>query len=176
MYSLVGITASTVVMPNATRLAEAIQRALPEVVVLLGGKHVTAIPEDVHACPCPAFDLSVLGEGEDTLLEIVDVLARCASKSAFLAAGIRDAIPGIAFSRGGKMVKTAPRPFVVDLDALPLPARDLRPLDRYKPVGNRYKRLPAFSMVAIRGCPYPCSFCSEARTTVRFSSPARVIP
>jgi radical SAM superfamily enzyme YgiQ (UPF0313 family) len=73
------------------------------------------------------------------------------------------------------MIRTAPRPFVTTLDDLPLPARDLLPLERYKPVGNRYKRLPAFSMVAIRGCPYPCAFCSEARTTVRFSSPARVI-
>src|SRR6185436_20109940 len=173
--AIVGITASTVVMPNATRLAEAIQHALPDVVVVLGGKHVTAIPEDVHARTHPAVDLSVLGEGEDTLLEIVEVLGRCGSKAAFLAAGVRDAITGIAFSRDGKMVKTPPRPFVLDLDALPLPARDLLPLERYKPVGNRYKRLPAFSMVAIRGCPYPCAFCSEARTTVRFSSPARVI-
>jgi anaerobic magnesium-protoporphyrin IX monomethyl ester cyclase len=173
--AIVGITASTVVMPNATRLAEAISRDFPDVVVVLGGKHVTAIPEDVHARTHPSFDLSVLGEGEDTLLEIVDVLGRCGSKADFLSAGVRDAIAGIAFSRDGAMVKTTPRPFVLDLDALPFPARDLLPLERYRPVGNRYKRLPAFSMVAIRGCPYPCAFCSEARTTVRFSSPARVV-
>lgn len=173
--AVVGITASTVVMPNATRLAEAVQRRMPEVVVLLGGKHVTAIPEDVHARARPAFDLSVLGEGEETLLEIVEVLGRCGSKPAFLAAGVRDGIRGIAFSRDGALVRTAPRPMVGSLDDLPFPARDLLPLERYRPVGNRYKRLPAFSMVAIRGCPYPCAFCSEARTPVRFASPARVV-
>ncbi len=173
--ALVGITASTVVMPNATRLAEAVRRHVPEAVVVLGGKHVTAIPEDVHATRHPAFDLSVLGEGEATLLAVVDAIAAAGSKAAFLADGVRDALAGIAFSRDGAMVKTAPRPFVGTLDDLPFPARDLLPLERYKPVGNRYKRLPAFSIVAIRGCPYPCAFCSEARTPVRFTSPARVV-
>jgi radical SAM superfamily enzyme YgiQ (UPF0313 family) len=143
--------------------------------VVLGGKHVSAIPADVHERPDPVFDLSVVGEGEETLLEIVRMRERLGSKAALLAHRDLADVRGIAFRRDARMVKTAPRPFIQDLDALPFPARDLLPLGRYKPVGNRYKRLPAFAMVAIRGCPYPCTFCSEARTSVRFSSPRRVV-
>lgn len=174
--AIAGLTANTVMIPPAIRIAAQLQERLPGVLVILGGKHVSAIPEDVHQGGRPVFDLSVIGEGEETLLEIVQTLAARGSKAAFLADGAAlERIRGIAFQRDGRMVKTPPRPFIEDLDGLPFPARDLLPVSRYKPVGNRYKRLPAFAMVAIRGCPYPCTFCSEARTAVRFSSPARVI-
>jgi radical SAM superfamily enzyme YgiQ (UPF0313 family) len=173
---VVGITANTVMMPPATRIAALLQEHLPETLVILGGKHVSVIPEDVYGGNRPVFDVSVIGEGEETLLEIMQELERRGSKQAFLKDVMAlEKIRGIAFQHDGRLVKTPPRPFIADLDSLPFPARDLLPAHRYKPVGNRYKRLPAFSMVAIRGCPYPCTFCSEARTTVRFSSPARVV-
>lgn len=174
--AVVGITANTVMMPPATRIAALLQERLPEVLVVLGGKHVSAIPEDVHGRTRSVFDVSVIGEGEETLLELMQTLERSGSKAALLADGaVLDGVRGLAFQRDGRLMKTPPRPFISDLDALPFPARDLLPIDRYRPVGNRYKRLPAFAMVAIRGCPYPCTFCSEARTTVRFSSPTRVV-
>lgn len=172
----VGITATTVMMPPASQIAALLRERLPEILVLLGGKHVSAIPEDIYERPSPVFDVSVIGEGEETLLEIMRTLETHGSKQALLDdRAALERIRGIAFQWDGHMVKTPARPFIRDLDALPFPARDLLPTHRYKPVGNRYKRLPAFSMVAIRGCPYPCTFCSEARTTVRFSSPARVV-
>lgn len=175
--SIVGITANTVMLPPAIRIATLLQERVPGVLVVLGGKHVSAIPEDVYDGTRPVFDVSVIGEGEETLLEIMQTLEAHGSKSALLSDDAAlERIRGIAFQRhDGRLVKTAPRPFITALDDLPFPARDLLPISRYKPVGNRYMRLPAFAMVAIRGCPYPCTFCSEARTAVRFSSPARVI-
>ncbi|MGH7788014.1 MAG: B12-binding domain-containing radical SAM protein [Candidatus Binatia bacterium] len=174
--AVVGITANTVMMPPAICIATVLQERLPDTLVVLGGKHVSVVPEDVYNGKPPVFDVSVIGEGEETLLEIMQALEQHGSKQALLAHPCAlDSIRGVAFQRAGKLVKTPPRPFIRDLDSLPFPARDLLPFQRYKPVGNRYKRLPAFSMVAIRGCPYPCTFCSEARTTVRFSSPARVV-
>jgi radical SAM superfamily enzyme YgiQ (UPF0313 family) len=174
--AVVGITATTVVMPRATELAALLQERLPEILVVLGGKHVSVVPDDIYEDTQPAFDLAVIGEGEQTLLEIMQTLEQCGSKRAFLEdAPALEKIRGIAFQRAGRLIRTSPRRFIEDLDSLPFPARDLLPIHRYKPVGNRYKRLPAFSMVAIRGCPYPCTFCSEARTTVRFTKPARVV-
>jgi anaerobic magnesium-protoporphyrin IX monomethyl ester cyclase len=174
--ALVGITANTVMMPPATWIAALLQARMPEALVVLGGKHVSVIPEDVYEGDRPVFDVSVIGEGEETLLDIVETLDRHGSKQAFLDdRAALEKIRGIAFQWDGHLVKTPPRPFIRDLDSLPFPARELLPTQRYKPVGNRYKRLPAFSVVAIRGCPYPCTFCSEARTTVRFSSPAHVV-
>ena len=174
--AVVGITANTVMMPPASQIGALLQERVPEVLVVLGGKHASAIPDDVHGRSRPCFDVSVIGEGEATLLELMQTLERAGSKADLLAdAAALDGIRGLAFTRDGRLRQTPPRPFIRDLDALPFPARDLLPLDRYRPVGNRYQRLPAFAMVAIRGCPYPCTFCSEARTTVRFSSPARVV-
>lgn len=174
--AVVGITANTVMMPPATKTAMLLQAHLPEVLVVLGGKHVSVIPEDVHQGDRVPFDVSVLNEGEETLLDILQQLERCGSKAAFLNdASILESINGIAFTRHGKLHRTPTRPFMSDLDSLPFPARDLLPVHRYRPAGHRHKRLPSFSMVAIRGCPYPCTFCSEARTTVRFSGPARVV-
>jgi anaerobic magnesium-protoporphyrin IX monomethyl ester cyclase len=175
--SVVGITANTVMMPPAMQIATVLRARLPDTLIVLGGKHVSVIPEDIYeGTHDPPFDLSVIGEGEETLLDIVQQLEVRGSRQALLAdAAAVDAIRGIAFQRDGHVVKTAPRPLIRDLDTLPFPARDLLPVRRYKPVGNRYKRLPAYAIVAIRGCPYPCTFCSEARTTVRFSSPSRVV-
>jgi len=174
--AIVGITANTVMMPPATKTATLLQAKLPEVLVVLGGKHVSVIPEDVHEGNHVPFDISVLNEGEETFFEIVQELERHGSKAAFLGDGATlERIRGIAFTRDAKLFRTPARPFITDLDSLPFPARDLLPIHLYKPAGHRHKRLPTFSMVAIRGCPYPCTFCSEARTTVRFSSPARVV-
>src|SRR3954454_6506691 len=46
--AVVGITANTVMMPPATKTASLIQKRLPATLVVLGGKHVSVIPEDVH--------------------------------------------------------------------------------------------------------------------------------
>lgn len=174
--SVVGITANTVMMPPAARIATLMQERLPEVLVVLGGKHVSVAVEDVYNAGPTGFDLSVLGEGEETLLEILRALDSHGTKKALLGdLPALEKIRGIACQRDGRLHQTPPRPLISDLDSLPFPARELLPLARYKPAGHRHKRLPAFSLVAIRGCPYPCTFCSEARTTVRFSSPARVV-
>jgi len=65
--SVVGITANTVMMPPATRIAALLQEHLPEVLVVLGGKHVSVIPEDVYDGRRPVFDVSVIGARADRL-------------------------------------------------------------------------------------------------------------
>jgi len=74
--AVVGITANTVMMPPATKTASLIQANLPEVLVILGGKHVSVIPDDVHQGDRVPFDVSVMNEGEETLLHILRELER----------------------------------------------------------------------------------------------------
>ena len=49
------------------------------------------------------------------------------------------------------MIKNSPKENIKDLDDLPLPARDLFPMERYIPLPNQYKKLPLTNMVVIRG-------------------------
>jgi len=105
-------------------------------------------------CHCPGLDVAVIGEGEETMLD----LAAGDFSTASLAA-----MPGIAW-RGDDGVRFNPRRARVrDLDAFPTPAWHLVPLANYWKYGmglgvNRGRSMP---MLATRGCPYQCTFCSN---------------
>ena len=159
---LVGLTAVTMNVDRALALAGAVKRRAPEIVTVMGGPHVTfSARETLEACP--ALDVVVLGEGEQTLVELCRALAS--------AKGL-EAVAGIAFrSEQGIRVTPRRRP-IRDLDHLPLPARHLLPLGRYRALG-----MP-ISMTTSRGCPHACIFCVGRRMVgarVRFHSPGRVV-
>ncbi len=165
---LVGFTAATAMVLGAVKTVVALKKEL-EVPVVLGGAHVTSIPNDpiVHSC----FDASVIGEGEMTLLE----LAVRAEKGKTL----KDKkTRGIAFRKGKKIVVSKPRPFIDDLDSLPFPARDLfPPLASYRPTPASCKKTPLGSLISSRGCPFKCIYCDRAIFGNRFRarSPENVL-
>ena len=103
----------------------------------------------------PAFDLAVLGEGEETL---VALLAALQGESDL--AGVQ----GILYRDGETLRPTAPRPFLRELDRLPLPAWDLLEgfPQRYAPAPFKVRKLPAASLVSSRGCPNSCIFCDRS--------------
>ena len=82
--------------------------------------------------------------------------------AAALAAG-RDlsGIAGVVHRRDGRVVREAERPFLDDLDRLPPPAFDLLPIRRYRISLGMARGTPAVSMVASRGCPMNCKFCTS---------------
>jgi anaerobic magnesium-protoporphyrin IX monomethyl ester cyclase len=98
-----------------------------------------------------AVDFVVRGEGEDTIVELVEALA----------AG-RDAtdVPGLTTLRNGRLHRAPPRPLRSDLDALPWPARDLLPMERYR--SAKIGLWPLTPVVTSRGCPYRCTFCASS--------------
>jgi len=114
------------------------------------------------------FDAVVPGEGEGALVE----LARRVQQGAELGG-----IPGVTLQRNGRLVRGPPRPFLRDLDALPLPAWDLVDMDEYL---GRWERATGERRAAVltsRGCPFDCSWCSKPTfgRTFRQQSPERVI-
>ncbi|MCL4517463.1 MAG: B12-binding domain-containing radical SAM protein [Firmicutes bacterium] len=139
-YDVVGITSTTISYPNALRLAALIKNYSPEIKIVLGGSHVSFTVDDTFQ-ESKDVDIIVIGEGECTLLEIV----QCVEKGMDL-----ERVPGIAFRKGPQVIKTETRSPESNLDSLPFPARHLMPMEKYA--------TPA--IVASRGCPRQCIFCS----------------
>lgn len=125
----------------------------PHVPIIVGGEHITALPE-FSLNDCSAIDFCVLGEGELTLIDV----ASCLHDEEKL----RE-VPGIAFIRDGKYTQTCPRGRVTDVDRLPYPAWDMFPLDPYLDSHNSHGvyRGRSMAILATRGCPYKCTFCSN---------------
>jgi radical SAM superfamily enzyme YgiQ (UPF0313 family) len=151
---ILGISATTLAIAGASRCAEEAKTLLPGLVVILGGPHVTAAPRETLT-RYPDFDIAVIGEGEATFRELL--LALDAGKSPAMVAGVM-------FREGDRLVATERRPFLTELDSLPLPAWDLLEgfPDRYPPAPFKVRQLPAAILVTSRGCPNTCIFCDRS--------------
>ena len=169
---IVGISCTTPTFKDALELAEAVRQAFPKAIIILGGPHVTAIPQ--AAMLEKAFDIGVLGEGEITLLE----LAREIEDKGNLNKIDLEQINGLAFRQNGHIVVTPPRERIKDLDSLPRPAWHLLPpLSAYRPTPASYRKLPLAVVMTSRGCPYGCTFCDRGvfGNYTRAHSPERVL-
>ena len=149
--SYIGITATTDTIFVAGEVADLIKSRSRDTKVIIGGPHVTAVPENTLAT-FASFDVGVIGEGEETLKELLRALE---------SGNKLDEVKGIVYRSGDEISVTAPRRFIQDLDTLPFPAWDLLPEfpRSYKPTILNYKRLPSTSLVTSRGCPGKCAFC-----------------
>ncbi|MDD5021375.1 MAG: radical SAM protein [Endomicrobiaceae bacterium] len=150
---IVGITSTTFSFSSAKELAKQIKIAKPDIKIVIGGSHVSAVPEDVLSNEC--FDFGVIGEGELTFLELIQNINQ---NSNFL----KD-IEGIVYRDGNSnIIQTPPRPLIENLDILPFPARHLVPIHKYKPQPNDKRDIPKISLISSRGCPYQCIFCGKS--------------
>lgn len=128
---------------------ERIKQELPGIVTMAGGLMYSALPEQ-SLQECPAIDYLIVGEGEQTLLELVQALKSPQPS-------LRDVL-GLAFREDGRVVLNPPRPLISDLDTLPMPAYDLFPMNKY--VG--YDTMAHYNeAVTSRGCMGGCHFCYQ---------------
>lgn len=140
--------------PACRDLVALIRKRFPDALLLGGGEHVTAVPE--QSLRESALDIGVLGEGEETAVEIVTAFANGTLDPA--------KILGIAYKdAAGRVIINPRRARRRDLDSIPWPAWDLMPIENYLSRGfgfgvNRGRSMP---MMASRGCPYQCTFCSN---------------
>lgn len=157
--------------PMVRGLMWALKRAFPSAKLIAGGEHVTALAAQVLA-ESPT-DVCVLGEGESTLVELLEALARGDEDLA--------AVAGLAYrDPDGRTTFTAPRERIRDVDSLPWPAWDLVDPMAYQagevfmgPKGGR-----SMPMLATRGCPYRCAFCASPRMWTQLwrpRSPALIV-
>ena len=152
---VVGFSATTISITNAARLAARLKETDPSIVTIVGGAHVSAIPERTLSA-FPDLDFGIVGEGETSLFELLDRL--------------RDGrpwadVPGAAGRDPDGRVRANPRaPYIADLDALPMPAWDLVTdfPHRFQPSLFSYRRSPVATLVTSRGCPFSCAFCDRS--------------
>jgi len=148
--SVIGMTAFSIGRVQVIETATFI-KSFSSALLIVGGPHVTIFPEDLMECN--VFDLVVFGEGEYTVLDIIEY--KLGRKS------LCD-INGMIYKEDGKAVKNPNRALIEDLDSLPFPAFHL--LDNihdYRPMQLLYKRTPVLALISGRGCPYSCIFCNS---------------
>ena len=143
---IVGISAATENYHVAIDWAEEIKRTLG-IPVIIGGVHISLLPQSMKRC----FDIGVIGEGEITIVELLQSIIKNHGINYQDLFGIR----GLCFYNDThKLVLTPPREPIVNLDDLPRVDR------RMLPFHQKGRNQHIFSA---RGCPYNCSFCASAK-------------
>lgn len=150
--------------PRALSLASLVKSVSPETFTFVGGHHPSRVPGDFDS---PAIDAVVIGDGEATTPDLLNAIDEKRDLQG---------LPGVMYRSPEGQVSNPERPLVMELDDLPIPARDLT--RRYRMRYYLGTRRPTVIMETSRGCPYRCTFCSVwkfHRGTVRFMSPERVV-
>jgi len=152
---LVAVTAMTVNYEDATLFASALKEKT-DIPIIIGGVHISSLPGSLRPC----FDLGVIGEGEETLAELVGLYL---AEGGFPNARLKE-IKSIVYKEEGRTCSTPFRQ-PLELDSLPIP--DFR---FAHPNYFRREEIPGISdtgircyLLSSRGCPYRCEFCSTSR-------------
>lgn len=141
---IIAISATTPTFPNALRIAKLLKAWNKNIKIVIGGSHATSSPKE--CIESDSVDYVVIGEGEITMLELVNSII-IDNRS------IED-VKGIAYKDiNGDIQYTENQERISDLDTLPYPARDLLDIESYYQKG---------SIISSRGCPYNCNYCSCA--------------
>jgi len=160
------------------RLAAEIKKAFPQALLVVIGPHGTTTP-DWFLQQCPQIDLLVRGEPAITLQEI--------SQNLPLTEKAKKKILGISyFDHNKKIIHNSPRPYLENLNTLPMPAYHLLPMKKYGPMSDHFGgdhfegAVHPFSIILTsRGCPGLCVFCYKEmyqdKKTYRFRSPPKVV-
>ncbi|APR79836.1 Radical SAM domain protein [Minicystis rosea] len=156
--------------PVVRDIIAAVAKRFPGIPIVCGGEHATAAPEHTLRT-APALTACALGEGEETIVEVAQAIA--AGKSLVT-------VPGLVVRTKAGPVRTGTRARIRNVDAIPLPRWDLTPIATYLDGGHSFgvDRGRTMPIVATRGCPYQCTFCSSPQMwTTRYvtRTPAKVV-
>ena len=172
---IIGFSSTTYSLARAVEIGKKIRSKLPNKLTVVGGSHANVAGIET-ANKYDIFDIIAYGlDGEHIMHEITKKYSeKKYDRDLFLNDFVSlEKIKGIIYKKDDEVIRNSPTEIINNLDELPMPARDLFPMERYVPVPHHYKKLPLTNMVVIRGCPYFCTFCDQAGTKTR--SPKKVI-
>jgi len=156
---ILGVTVMTQHLPATTDFLKRIKGLLPDLIVVAGGPHITADHRNLLE-KNKEIDICVIGEGEYTMLEIINSLENKMSL---------EAVQGISYRTAGQVRTSPSRDYIRDLDSLPFADWGSLPMEKYTDAITVKKNYGG--IVASRGCPFSCTFCG-AKTVL--GSGARV--
>jgi len=151
---VVGISCCTAARLQAVKLAHIAKKCNSNIRIIMGGPHPTFFPE--HMFKLSPTDVVVMGEGERTIVELMDAMEKNEDISK---------IDGIAFRKNATIIRTNPRPLIENLDSIPFPIYDFFDLKKYQfgDILKEYRKLISTYIITSRGCPFGCQFCSTSR-------------
>lgn len=151
---ILGFTMTTPLVDVSLQIVEQV-KSKKDVPIIVGGPHPTVMPEEL--LEGNKIDIVVRGEGEETINELYDY---------FRGTRRLDSIPGISFSRNGKIIHNPSRPLIENLDEIPFPAWEFFPVNKY----SSFARKGKFSLPILtsRGCPFGCIFCYKGISGRRY--------
>jgi radical SAM superfamily enzyme YgiQ (UPF0313 family) len=138
-YNIIAISSTSQDYSEAKRIAASVKQKNKSIITILGGHHVTYLPYTLS----PDFDLGVMGEGEQTLLELVKCFQDYGLDNNH---GLKN-IKGLAIRGNGEITLTEKRDLIEPLDSIPHPCRQSDDIQY---------------LFTSRGCPYKCLFCSSS--------------
>ena len=162
--TVVGVSAKSPNFASACIIAKLAKEINEQIILIAGGPHPSMVGLDVLTCP--DIDIGVKGEGENTIVELLNAIG--GSKELH-------GIQGIVYRKDGQIIENPPGEFIKDLDSLCFPheyAQEV--LKDY----NQYPLSAFKSIFATRGCPHNCFFCGSRKIwsrKVRFRSPENIV-
>ena len=167
---VVGIGVMTIECKYGFIDAAKVKEIDPEVTIVFGGPHCSHEPQFI--LNDPNVDLMVSGEGDLTIVELIDALEQD---------GDIENVRGIAYKKNGSYVRTADRPVIRDLDKFDQ-EYDLINLGRYFNFQSSMDFFPVFRnkrflpLVTSRGCPFKCTYCHDIfDKSIQYRSPEAVV-
>lgn len=150
----IGIYSTTFGWKKAKKTAEDFKKVFhDQVFICAGGPYPIAAQEHCLEDAGESIDAIVTGEGEFTVLEIVERLQMGKNL---------EGVQGVVYREGERIMKNRPRPLITDLDSLPFPARELLgDAYLYIPPPATYRRKPVAVLLTSRGCNRRCIYCFQ---------------
>jgi len=150
---IIGIYSMFSIKKRSVELAEMLRKGSR--LLVAGGPLPSLKPEAFLG----TFDVVVIGEGEQTMLELVHAVKKGADLSG---------IKGIAYREGGVIKLTSKRGLIGNLDSIPFPAREFFDNKAYMDYHRRRSNHTVTTVITSRGCPFRCDFCSRPIFDERF--------
>jgi len=139
---------------TAALISDKVKNKNPNITIVFGG-HYATFNADRVLNKYPSVDIIVRGEGEKTIVDLLDCLRNKINLKKVL---------GISFMDGGDLVSTPNRPLIEDLDSIPFPDRSLLDVDYHSTIAGANIAVKKFtSILSSRGCVHRCRFCSSQK-------------